>query len=194
MSTFPPSAIIPAVMPAGVSAAAREPARAHVGRLAAWLLPSFGVMIFVSVLFNVLIFSAGTRTLFRDADTGWHIRTGEAILREGAVPTADSFSLLHAGREWFAWEWLSDVMLGGAHTLAGAAGVALLAAFTIALTAWGAWRLSLALGAELFVALGLMVPMLGTTTIHWLARPHMFSWLLALAFLGVAESYRRDIA
>ena len=68
------------------------------------------------------------------------IRTGEAILRDGTVPVADSFSLLHAGREWFAWEWLSDVVLGGAHDAAGPAGVAMLGALVIALTGWGAWR------------------------------------------------------
>lgn len=193
MSTFQPSAIIPGVLPADAALSGSARTNARVGRLAAWLLPSFGGVIFLVVLFDVLMLSGGTRTLFRDADTGWHIRTGEAILRETAVPTADSFSLLHAGREWFAWEWLSDVLLGGAHAAGGPAGVALLGALGIAFTGWGAWRLALALGAELFLTLAILVPLLGTTTIHWLARPHLFSWLLAMGFIAVAEQFRRGL-
>jgi hypothetical protein len=194
MSAFPPPAIIPGILPVEKVAAIRRQSSARVGRVAAWLLPSFGVMIFVSLLFNVLLLSGGTVTLFRDADTGWHIRTGEGILRNATVPATDSYSLLHGGRQWFAWEWLADVMLGGAQILAGPAGVALLAALCIALVGWGTWRFSLALGADLFVALVALVPMMGTTTIHWLARPHIFSWLLGLTFIAIAERFRTGAA
>ena len=34
--------------------------------------------------------------------------------------------------------------------------------------------------------------MLGTTSIHWLARPHVFSWLIALVFLAITEHDRRS--
>src|SRR6185295_6499616 len=94
--------------------------------------------------------SEGARGLFRDSDTGWHIRNGEAILNSYTVPRADPFSYTRNGREWFAWEWLSDVLLGEAHRIAGLSGVALLAGFGIALTVWYAARLSLALGGNLF--------------------------------------------
>src|SRR6185436_747627 len=92
-----------------------------------------------------------------------------------------------AGQPWFAWEWLSDAALGTAYRVAGLPAVAVLAAGAIALTAWGVAWLSLSLGANLFFTAGALVLLLGTTSIHWLARPHVFSWLFALIFLAVAE-------
>jgi len=175
-----------------VSRSRPEPAEAaEVTSRAALLLPSFGAVVFAVTLLQVLFLAQGAQSLFRDSDTGWHVRNGEAILTTAAVPQVDSFSYTRGGRQWFAWEWLSDVVLGGAHRIAGLPGVALLAALAIALTAWGAARLSLSLGGNLFFTAAAMVLLLGTTSIHWLARPHVFSWLFALLFLSIAEHERR---
>ena len=163
----------------------------RVSALAAWLVPSVGAAIFAVTLLHVLFLSEGTRVLFRDSDAGWHIRNGEAILTSASVPRVDAFSYTHAGRPWFAWEWLSDAVLGAAHQTAGPSGVALLAALVIALTAWGSARLALSLGGNLFLTAVATVLLLGTTSIHWLARPHIFSWFVALVFLAIAEHDRR---
>ena len=166
--------------------------RAEVTSLAALLLPGFGVVVFAVALLQVLVFApGGAQALFRDSDTGWHVRNGEAILDAAAAPRVDRFSYTRDGRKWFAWEWLTDALLGAAHRIAGLPGVALLAALAIALTAWGAARLSLSLGGDLFFTAAAMVLLLGTTSIHWLARPHVFSWLLTLLFLSIAEHERR---
>ncbi len=165
-----------------------------VPQLARWILPSVGAVVFSVALLHVLFLSEGTRTLFRDSDAGWHIRAGEQILATGSIPRVDSFSWTHAGRPWFAWEWLADVALGGAHATAGAAGVALLAALVIALAAWGSVRLALSLGANLFFTAASTVLVMGATSIHWLARPHIFSWVLALAFVAIAEAERKSPA
>jgi hypothetical protein len=157
----------------------------------ALLLPSFGAVVFAVTLLQVLFLSNGARSLFRDSDTGWHIRNGEAILQTLTLPRVDRFSYTREGQQWFAWEWMSDAFFGGAYRIASFRGVALLAALAIAITAWGAARLSLSLGGNLFFTAGAIVLLLGTTSIHWLARPHVFSWLLSLAFLAVAEHERR---
>src|SRR2546422_8043612 len=159
-------------------------------RIALWL-PSFGAVVFAVTLLEVLFIAQGAQGLFRDSDTGWHVRNGEAILASGRAPHTDQFSYTRDGRQWVAWEWLSDAALGGAHRIAGLPGVALLAGLAIALTAWGAARLSLSLGGNLFFTAAAMVLLIGTTSVHWLARPHLFSWLFALLFLSVAEHERR---
>lgn len=161
--------------------------------IAGLLLPSLGSVVFVVTIFHVLFLSQGMRTLFRDSDAGWHIRNGEAILLSGSVPRTDSFSYTHAGQPWYAWEWLADVLFGTVHQAAGPAGVALFSALIIAATAWGAWRLTLALGGTVFFAVAAMVPLLGTSTIHWLARPHLFSWLIGLGFMAIAERHRQGL-
>ena len=66
-----------------------------------------------------------------------------------------------------------------------------IAAAAIALTACGAAHLSLSLGGNLFFTAAGIVLLLGVTSMHWLARPHLFSWILALAFLSAAEAERR---
>src|SRR5437868_2361901 len=114
----------------GLNAAPRVAAR--VPSLAVLLLPTFGSVVFAVTLLHVLFISVGTWVLFRDSDTGWHITNGEAILQTASIPRVDTFSYTHFGREWIAWEWLSDILLGGAHRIAGPAGVAILAALCIA--------------------------------------------------------------
>jgi hypothetical protein len=161
-----------------------------VDTLASAVLPGFCTVVFAVALLHVLFLSEGAQGLFRDSDTGWHILNGEAILNTVTLPRIDTFSYTHNGRPWFAWEWLSDVWLGIAHRVAGLSGVAVLAGFSIALMAWGFARLSLSFGANLFFTAGAAVIMLGTTSIHWLARPHVFSWLFALVFLACAEHRR----
>ena len=65
----------------------------------------------------------GTKTLFADGDTGWHIRTGEWILQHGRVPTHDLFSYTKPGQAWFAWEWAWDLLFALIHRGFGLAGV-----------------------------------------------------------------------
>jgi hypothetical protein len=173
------------------SVAVRERAGAVVTFPLALLLPSFGVVVFAVTLAQVLFLAQGAQALFRDSDTGWHIRNGESILESLTLPKVDHFSYTRQGQPWFAWEWLSDAAYAGAYRVAGLSGVALLAALSIALTIWGAARLALSLGANLFFTAGAVVVLSGTSSIHWLARPHLFSWLLALAFIGAAEHARR---
>src|SRR6516164_8155147 len=137
------------------------------------VLPSFGTVVFAVTLMQTLFLSQGSHTLFRDSDTGWHIRNGEAILRTASIPRADSFSYTRNGVEWFAWEWLSDVALGGTNRIAGLKGVALLAAFTIAVAVWASARVALFFGGNLFLTAASTVVLIGTTSLHWFARPHI---------------------
>src|SRR5262245_52621304 len=96
---------------------------AGVTPFASLALPGFGAAVMIVTLLQVFFLWPGTQGLFRDSDTGWHVRNGEMILKTAAMPSVDRFSYTKDGQEWFAWEWLSDVALGGAHRIAGLAGV-----------------------------------------------------------------------
>ena len=154
----------------------------EVSSAGAWLLPNFLTIVFAVTLLQVLFLSAGMPRLFHDSDTGWHIRNGERILAATAVPRADAFSYTRQGQPWLSWEWLSDAVFGASHRIAGLSGVALIAAAAIALTAYGAAHLALSIGGNLFLTAAGTVLLLGVTSMHWLARPHLFSWILALVF------------
>src|SRR5438552_7153077 len=166
--------------------------RAEINSFAVWLLPNFVGVVFTVTLLQVLFLSAGSPRLFHDSDTGWHVRNGEMILSTVSIPRTDHFSYTRDGQPWFAWEWWSDVTFGLLHRAAGLAGVALIAAILIAIAIAGAAHLALSLGGNLFFTAVASVLILGTTSIHWLARPHLFSWALAVLFVGVAEHERKQ--
>ena len=157
---------------------------------ARWWLPSLAEVVFVSVLGWVLL-GGQVRTLLADGDTGWHIRTGDYILTERRFPAADLFSFSRAGEAWFDWEWGSDVIFSLAHRAAGLKGVALLAAVLIAATSAALYQYLLWQGTNVLVGVVAMLVVGLASAVHWLARPHLFTYLLFLIAVWLLEADRR---
>ncbi len=141
---------------------------------ARFLLPSVRDLVFLVALWALLVGPLSNRPL-ADADIGWHIRAGEQILATHSVPRVDSFSSTMQGQPWFAWEWLYDTLLGVVHGSMGLNGVVWLAALLMS-TAFAVvfWQM-LARGTGLPVALLLWLLVLGASSIHVFARPHIVS-------------------
>lgn len=159
--------------------------------LSRWL-PSIADWTFAAVLGWMFLAGVGAQALLADGDTGWHILVGESLLDTGRLPATDPFSFTMEGVRWFAWEWLADLALGAAHRLNGLKGVALLTGFVIALTASLLLRFQLWLGVNLFVAVVATMLTCSVSTMHWLARPHMFTWVFFLATIWLLEADRRQ--
>lgn len=155
----------------------------------AWLLPDLALALALFTLFYALVFYRAPEQLFRDSDTGWHIRTGERILREWAVPRVDGYSFSRPGGEWFAWEWAADAVMGAAHR-AGLAGVAGMYLALLAACSWLWVRLHWACGSNFWMVCLLASPMLTAAQLHWLARPHVLGWVWLLAALLLLERGR----
>ncbi len=157
-----------------------------------WLRPSLADVFLASLVAWLFVAGQGWTGLLADGDTGWHIRTGEWILEARAVPTRDLFSFSLAGSPWFAWEWLSDVIFALAVRCWGLAGVAALAGGVIALAALALFRHVLWRGANALVALAVLLLAVGASSIHYLARPHVFTLFLFAVSLGMLERDRRQ--
>jgi hypothetical protein len=156
-----------------------------------WAMPSVADLIFVALL-CVLVFTPLSVRLLGDAGIGWHIRTGQQILATHAIPHVDSFSSTMAGKPWFAWEWLYDVVVGQLEATLALNGVVWFTAIVIgAVFAW-TFRLLISRGTHICVALGLLLLALSASTIHFLARPHVVSWLFTLAWFWILDSSERD--
>ena len=138
-----------------------------------------GVLTFLYALFLY----DGPRKLYRDSDTGWHIRTGERILDTTSLPRTDPYSFSRAGSPWFAWEWGADVLMGASHRIAGLTGVAFLYLLVLSGCTWLWFRLHWAAGGDFLLACAMAAPMLTATNLHWLARPHVIGWALMLVWL-----------
>jgi hypothetical protein len=159
-----------------------------------WLryaIPSVGDLVFVLL---VLALTCGTlaTTLLGDAGIGWHIRTGGLIRSTHSIPRVDVFSSVMQGKPWFAWEWLYDYGVGLVHAWAGLNGVVLLTAVVIALTFALVLRMMVERGVHLPVAIGVLLVTLMASTIHFLARPHVVSWLLVVVWFGLLERFAGD--
>lgn len=152
------------------------------------LLPSLTDLAFLLPAFLLFGLLPGSKILFGDGDTGWHIRTGEWILRHRAVPTVDLFSFTKAQHPWFAWEWAWDVLFAGINQLWGLAGVAFANVLILSVVSALLFRLIRRVSNNDILALGFTVLAMCGSIIHWLARPHLLSWLFILAFLHVIFS------
>jgi hypothetical protein len=155
---------------------------------ARWLMPSIGSFCLLLVLY--LLVMSSWRFLL-DSDTGWHIRAGDLIWATGAAPRRDVFSFTLPGREWFAWEWLADALISAAHRARGLAGVVGAAVLLLLASYAALYRLMIARGADRLVACVLTVFAALASIVHWLARPHLISILLLVAWCALIESYRR---
>ncbi|HTW32803.1 MAG TPA: hypothetical protein VMD76_14070 [Candidatus Sulfotelmatobacter sp.] len=159
--------------------------------LARWLMPSIADVIFVALL-SVLVFTQLSVRLLGDAGIGWHVRTGELILQTHAIPRVDPFSSTMAGKPWFAWEWLYDVKVAWLHSHAGWNGVVWFTAVIIASVFAGMFRGLVLRKTNLFFAILLFLLAACASTIHFLARPHVLSWLFTLIFFWILDSAERD--
>jgi len=156
------------------------------------LVPSLSDMFFLAILAMLCVRGGGVgwSGLLSDADVGWHIRTGEYILDQRRVPHHDLYSFTNPGAVWYAWEWLSDVIGGALHRAAGLKGVVLLAALTIALYAVTLVRRMLSRGVHLCVLLPMALLAVGASSVHFFARPHIFTLLLLSASTWMIEADR----
>src|SRR5690348_3808785 len=83
------------------------------------LTPSVTDLFFVAVI--VWAFAAGAygwHGLLADGDVGTHIRIGDHILSHRSIPTTDFLSFSKPGQQWYASEWLTEVIFAFLHSLA----------------------------------------------------------------------------
>lgn len=159
-------------------------------RWARVLIPSLSDLFFLAI--GVWLFlsggAAGWQGLLADADVGWHIRTGEYILDHHAVPREDLYSFSKPEAQWYAWEWLTDVIDGSLHRAAGLKGVVLAAAVIIALFATLLVRRMVWRGTHLMAALIVALLGVGAASIHFLARPHIYTLLFLSISMWLIEA------
>jgi hypothetical protein len=153
-------------------------------------MPSFADLAFLMPLVFLFGRMEGARSLLGDGDTGWHVRTGEWILDHGRVPDRDLFSFTRPGQPWYAWEWLWDAAFGWLHRHAGMAAVVWVNALLIALATALLYRLAHRKSGHPLLALVVTLASAAASSIHWLARPHLFTLLFLVIFATLLEQAR----
>jgi hypothetical protein len=153
------------------------------------LIPSLSDLFFLALIVWLFLCGPyGWKGLLTDADVGWHIRTGEYILDHHVVPRTDLYSFSKPGAPWYAWEWLSDVIDAVLFRAGGLKGVVLFAGVMIVLFATILLRRMLWRGAHLFIAVVVALLGVGSSSIHYLARPHVFTLVLLSIAMWMIEA------
>jgi hypothetical protein len=138
----------------------------------------------IAVAFLGILFMA-VRPMI-DSDTWWHLRTGEWIVENHALPRVDPFSLTRNGEPWYYPGWLSEILMVKVFGWGG------LPALNVLFT--GIILLSFVLiystmDGNAFLLSAVLVLAAGASEIYWSARPQLFTFLFGAAFYLVLRKF-----
>lgn len=127
-----------------------------------------------------------------DGDTLMHWRVGEWMLEHGRIVTTDTFSHTHTGERVISKDWLAEILFALAGRAAGLFGLAAVAAGVIATTLALLHRQLLRAGNDLLLATAVTLLAAWAANIHWLARPHVFTFLFVLLWHAELLRFERS--
>ncbi|MBX6316748.1 MAG: hypothetical protein IRY99_28120, partial [Isosphaeraceae bacterium] len=132
----------------------------------------------------------GGRTGFlNDPGTFWHVRLGREILQTGQVPRVDELTYTRAGRPWVDQSWAFDAGLAWLVDRWGWSGAVAAAALLLAGIYGALARGLIRDGASPLVAAVVAILAAGIGSIHFLVRPHLFTFAFVFWTLRACRIY-----
>ncbi len=157
-----------------------------------WWLPSLSQFLWI-VFFLAILLTDWRQTLINaDGDPCWHWQTGSWMIEHHAIMRSDVFSHTRPGAPFITKEWLSEVLFAAAGNLLGWNGVILVAALIIATTLTLLHRQLLAEGSDTLLSTALVMLAALACSMHWLARPHLYTLLFVVVFAWQLRWFDRD--
>jgi hypothetical protein len=161
------------------------------GRILPWLMPSLTQWLWLVILLILLADPWRTMMVSSDGDACMHWRVGEYMLQTGHLIRTDVFSHTRFGEPVISKEWLSEIVFALAGRRAGLYGLCVVTALLIATTfALLHRQLVRESGNEAVAILVAFIAAWAACT-HWLARPHAFSFLLAVLWSDALRRVER---
>jgi hypothetical protein len=153
------------------------------------LAPSVPALVFLFWLLITPLLLAH-RMLNADGDLPRHLRHGETILATGDVMRRDIFTYTRPGIEFVGMETGSQLLYSGVHRAAGLAGVELLASALIAAAFALVAAFLIRRGADPLLAFLTAMGAALVGMLHWVARPHVVSYVFIIVLLAMLERER----
>ena len=153
------------------------------------LFPTFADMLWMASFWGVLIF--GRRMMNMDGDLGRHLTIGNYILDHGKIPLRDVFSHTMMGEALTPHEWLVQVVFTLAERVFSFNGVILLCALIIAGAFWLVFKQNYSENKPLIIVFSVSILAMIISMVHWLARPHVFTFLFLAAWMLVLNLLRK---
>ena len=128
--------------------------------------------------------------LLSDCDTGFHIKYGEFILNTFSIPKHDLFSSITPPIHYIDFEWLSQVIMAFVHRVSGLTGIVIFFSFLIAFVYYLLFKILRKEKGNIVVAVFITLLVMAASSIHWLARPHIFSMLVLIIWYYILDLYQ----
>jgi len=152
-----------------------------------WFLPGPADFIFLFVLYVALAIKP--EMIFFDGSTGWHLVSGNYIWQHLCVPRFDLISYTFTQKPWVAYEWLSDLIMAALVKLGGMSLLQVTVACVLGLLFLLLYRRCRDNGCNFILATALTIIGALVCAIHWLARPHLFTFFGIYIFATQMDRY-----
>jgi hypothetical protein len=152
------------------------------------LLPRLDTAIFIILFLGTMML--GPRMLNIDGDLGRHITVGNYIRSNLKIPVRDVFSHTMAGEPVIPHEWLAQLVFSLANVLGGLNGIVLLTAIVIAFTFTLVYLEMRRQNVYRILALFFTLLAAYASSLHWLTRPHIFTFLFTALWAYLLEDER----
>lgn len=121
-----------------------------------------------------------------DTDTWWHLRAGQWIVENRAVPQVDLFSYTRLGEAWQYPGWLVEAPMYWIYQAVGAGGLNLWTAVMVTLAFAFVYR---TLQGGVFLRAFVMVLATAVSGVYWAARPYLATFVLGAVYLWILEEF-----
>jgi hypothetical protein len=151
------------------------------------LIPRIRDMVFITIFIGALLI--GPRMI--NGDLGRHLTNGKYISATLTVPTRDIFSFTKDNQPRPPYEWLAQLLIYSAYRFLNLDGVVLLTAIVLALTFLIVYIDTLHRCDRQTLASILTLWAAAASSLHWLTRPHIFSFLFLAIWILWLEKLRK---
>lgn len=151
-------------------------------------IPTFGNLLWMAAFWGVLI--RGRRMMNADGDLARHLALGRYILDTGKIPLQDLFSHTMTGDPLTPHEWLAQVLFALAERVFGFEGVIILCALVISTAIWLVFKHIRGEIKAILPAVLVALLVLINSMVHWMARPHIFTFLMLACWMMILDQLR----
>ena len=156
-----------------------------------WLLPSLTQWLWLVLLLVLLSPPWRSAMVNSDGDALFHWRVGTWMLQHREILRQDVFSHTRCGAPIISKEWLAELIFAGSGELLGFYGLVAVTALLLATTFALLHRQLLRAGNDPLVATLIVLLAAWAAAGHWLARPHVFTFLLVVLWHGELLRFAR---
>ncbi len=158
-------------------------------KILSYFLPKFSDILWLAAFFRVLY--VGRVMMNADGDLIMHLNLGRYILEHGVIPLQDVFSHTLTGQPVTQHEWLTTVLFAWIQRQFGFTGLIILCGVVIATAFWIVYKQAEKV-SQTFVNLVFVVFLaIMASMVHWLARPHIFTFLFLAIWMGALNALRQ---